>query len=85
MNPADDEINILLPLAFGIVVLFFALFAGLIFWILNKTKVIQISNKSHLFGVFRAAILSVIGVFVISGVIGIATFFIQIIKNLFTK
>ncbi len=85
MNPADDEINILLPLAFGLVVLFFALLFGLLFWILKKNKVIKITNKSHLFDVLRAAILSIVGVFVIWGIIGFATFVIQVIKNFFVK
>lgn len=85
MDLADDEINIFLPLAFGLVVLLFASLFGLIFWILNKTKVIQISKKSHLFSVLRAAILSVIGVFIVSGVIGVFIFVIQVVKNFFAK
>lgn len=85
MNPADDEINILLPLAFGVVILFFALLFGLIFWILNKTKVIQISSESHLFNVLRAVISSIIGVFVVSGIIGISIFVFQIVKNFLAK
>ena len=85
MNPADDEINLLLPLAFGFIVLFFGAIFGLLIWLLNRTKVINLSKDSHLFGVLRAAILSIIGVFVLSGVISAAVFVVGLIKSYFTK
>ncbi len=85
MNPADDEINLFLPLAFGLVIVFFAAMFGIVIWILNKTEVINLAKESHLFSVLRAAVLSVIGVFVISFVGGIAILISQIIKSFFTK
>lgn len=85
MNPADDEINILLPLAFFLTVAFFGLIIFGIFWLLNKKGVVKLSKDNQLFSVFRAAILSIIGVFAISFLAGIAVFVIQVIKSFISK
>ncbi len=85
MNPADDEINILLPLMFFLMISFFGAIIGGSFWMLNKNGIIKLPENSQLFSVFRAAILSVLGVFVLSAVAGIVIFVIQIIKNFVSR
>lgn len=85
MNPADDEINILLPLMFVLIIGFFGAIIGGIFWILSKNGIIKLPENSQLFSVFRAAILSILGVFVLSAIAGVAIFVIQIIKNFISK
>lgn len=77
--------NLLLPLALGFIILIFGVIFGFVIWILNKTKVISLTKNHHLCGVLRAAILSIIGVFVISGAVGIAVFGVQLVKGFFTK
>ena len=92
MNPSEDEINLLLPLTFGLVIVFFSAILGLIIWTLNKTQIINteilralFDKDSQLFDVLRAAILSVVGVFIIFGISGVAGVVVQIIKSFFAK
>ena len=85
IDPADDEINIFLPLVFGLTIIFFVSIIAGTLWILHKIKVANFAKDSHLFSVFRSAVLSVIGVFIISGVIGIVGIFVEIMKNYFAK
>lgn len=82
MNPADEEINILLPLVFGILVSCFVSIICLIVWILYKTKVADFSKNSHLFGVLKAVNLTVIEFFTFSVVLGGIITFIEIIGNI---
>ena len=81
--------NLFLPLAFSLIIIFFgAIFSG-IFWVLNKNKVVNFTEENQMFGVFRSAILSIIGVFAISFLVGAAVFVfgivIQIVKNFISK
>lgn len=85
MNPADDEINILLPLAFGVIILIPALAVGLIFLILSKTKTIETKNKKNLISVLKAVVLSLAGVVLIFASIQIVVFIIEVIKNFFIR
>ncbi len=85
INPADDEINLLLPLAFGIVVCCFVLVISLTVWILHKTKAVKFANISNLFDVFRALILTILGCFAFSLFFGFIVALIEIIKNNFLK
>lgn len=85
MNPDAEEINILLPLAFFLMVGFFGTVFGGIIWFLNKKKILKLAEGNQLFSVFRAAVLSIIGVFAISFLAGIAIFVIQLIKNVISN
>lgn len=85
INPADDEINILLPLVFGLLVFCFVAIICLIVWILNKTKVADFSKNSHPFGVFKAVILTIVGFFIFSSILGAVVTFIEIIGKSFVK
>lgn len=85
MDPADDEINILLPLVFGIIILIPALAIGLFFLILIKTNAIEIKNKNNLIKVLKAASFSLAGVISILVLIRIVVFIIEMIKNFFVK
>lgn len=85
MNPADQEINVFLPLAFGVVIVLLTLSFGLSFWILVRFKVIKITNREHLFGVLKAAVFTLTGVFVISGLFLIAPLVFQTISSYFSK
>ena len=85
MNPADEEINILLPLMFILTVSFFISVIGGIFWFLNKKEIVKLSKENQLFSVLRAAVLSILGVFVLSAIAGIAVFAVQLIKTFISK
>lgn len=85
MNPADNEINVLLPLLFVLMVVFIGMIIGGIFWIFNKKKIVELSEGNQLFSVFRVAILSILGVFVLSAIAGIEIFIVQLIKNFIFK
>jgi uncharacterized membrane protein YqiK len=78
MNPADDEINIFLPLAFGMLILLLVIVFGLVFWLLTKAKVIEIKNRSNLFKVVSGAVFSIIGVFFVWGIIKLAEFIFRV-------
>lgn len=82
MNPADDEINILLPLVFGVIIVFFVAIFGVISWILHKKKVVNFGENSHLSSVFRAVILTAIGFVLFSGFLFIVINFTEILGTI---
>ncbi|CAN5483521.1 hypothetical protein BH10ACI1_BH10ACI1_17780 [soil metagenome] len=69
MDSASDEINILLPLAFSLFVLCFALIGSLILWLLFKFEVVKFSNKHLFFSTLKGVFLSFFGVIVLYAVI----------------
>lgn len=83
MDSASDEINLLLPLVFGLIVFFFLAIAGLICWLLLYFKVIEISDKYYFLGVLKDASISLLGVFAISAIIGGVVFILNIIISFF--
>lgn len=85
INPADDEINIIFPLIFGLLVFCFVAIICLIVWVLHKTKIADFSKKSHGFGVFKSVVLTVVGFFIFSAVLGGIITFIEIIGKNFVK
>ncbi len=83
MNPADNEINLFLPFVFAVLVLIFALTFGGIFLFLRSKKASELTNQNQFFSVLRAAVLSIVGVFVITGLVGVSIFTIQLLKSFF--
>lgn len=85
MNPADDEINLLLPLFFGFFVILIGAVVTTIVWILHKTKVINFSQNSNLRNVLKATILSIIGVVVGYTIISLSISVFHIVKHYLTQ
>lgn len=83
MVSASDEINLFLPLAFGLIVFFFLAVGSLIYWLLSRFKVIEISDKYYLLGVLKDAVLSILGIFAILAIIGGVVFVLNITINFF--
>ncbi len=80
MDSASDEINLLLPLFFGLTVFFFLAIGSLIYWLLLRFKVIEFAGKYYIFGVLKDAFLSFVGVFALHAIIGLVVLFLDIIN-----
>ena len=72
MNPNETgEINVLLPLIFGGVLIVLAILAAVGTWALVKIGVIEVKNRSKLLSVVLGAVLIVVGVAVIGTLISV--------------
>ncbi len=85
MDGASDGINLLLPLAFGLVLISLLLFGILIYWFLIRFKVIELPDKYFPFRILKGAFFSFIGVFAFVAIITVITFVLNIIIGFFKK
>jgi hypothetical protein len=75
------EFNLVLPLLFGLTIFLFLLIVGLILGLLQRSQVIQITNKYYLLYVLRDAFLSLLGVLGLLAILSFALFILQIIYS----
>ena len=80
-----EEFNLLLSLAFGFIIFLFFAVVSLIFWLLQRLSIIQITEKYYLLSVMKDAVLSLAGVFVFLAILSIALFIFQIIYSFFSN
>ncbi|MBA2621883.1 MAG: hypothetical protein H0U87_11845 [Acidobacteria bacterium] len=99
IDPADDEINIFLPLMFlifiGVFLVISAILVGVFHFLLKKLGVTDFllekfgvsnaENTKYYLVVLKDAALSIIGTFVILGVLSAAFSLFKIILNFFSK
>ncbi len=85
MNPADDEINILLPLMFLIFIGIILLVFGVTLFILYKLIVFEGDKSNNILTVLKYAIFSLIGVFLFSGILGAIVIILQYLLGFFSK
>ena len=83
MNGSDDEFNLFLPLAFGLIVFFLLAAGSLIFWLLRRFGVIKIPEGFHLNKILKGAILSFSGIFAFVVFLKIFFFGLDIILSFF--
>lgn len=85
MDPAEDEINIFLPMAFGIFLIIIFSIIGVLFWLLRRSKVVEAINKYYFLAVLKAAFLSIVGVFVFSIFAGVFLTIVRKIADFLSK
>jgi len=83
MDSASDEINLLLPLVFGLIVILFLFFCGLIGWLLRRFEIIEFPDNLFPFRILKGVFLSFIGVFALFITINLLVFVIDSIIGFF--
>jgi uncharacterized membrane protein YedE/YeeE len=77
------EVNIVLPLMFGLLIFSFVIFAAVVFWLLKRFNLIELTRDNNTLSVLKDALFSIIGVIIVSAIIGICLLIIEIIKHFF--
>lgn len=80
-----EEFNLLLPIAFGFVIILVFAVVALIFWLLQRSSIIQITEKYYLLSVMKDAVLSLLGVFGFLAILSVILFVFQVIYSFFSN
>lgn len=85
MDSASDEINLFLPLFFGLIVFFILAIGGLIYWLFWRFKVIEFSDNFYIIRVLKDAFLSFVGVFVLVAIVSFVVSILNFVISFFKK